>query len=470
MWWCVLRAIPDPDYDLYRLVLIDPRSRCVFAEQINLRWALPRVEIPRWTRPAERLVSEIRDKFGIQSIVLDELKASSLGSLMLAEVIQHLTPVTKGSFSWKPLSDVPDDEFLETERGLVQNLLLHGATGRGQFSRLGWLSEALAWIARHTGLSPNQLVDIKQINASSSSSLIRIQSETGPVYWFKAIADEEMGEYRVTVALRELFSDYLPTLLATHDAWRAWLMEDAGRPLDEMDNVRPRLFESVAHHLAELQKASVAAVPILLDQGFSDHRIPSLRATMPEIMTYLEEAVEMPDFGKHGYLRRRRIRELHQSFQEAAARLEDSDIPDTLIHSDINTGNILIADGTCIFSDWALAGVGNPFANFEQLRIQVAQDYSAPAFHDRLYAAYRRTWSTHLSPVQIHQAFSVVQPVAIAMYLHNRRNWFTSELLREPQFVRYARSMARQMDRAVREIQTREAITARIRLDRRLFN
>lgn len=460
MRWCVLRAFPDPDYDIYRLLLIEPRSRCVLAEEINLQWTLPRLAIPRWIRPAESLVSEIREQFGIQSIVLDELAAPSLGSLMLAEVIQPETPVIKGTFSWKPLSDLPDHEFLGTERSLVQNLLLNGATGRGQFSRLGWLSEVLVWIARHTGLHPNQLVDIKQINASSSSSLIRIRSETGPVYWFKAITDEDLGEYDVTRALRVLFSDYLPTLLATHDAWRAWLMEDAGRPLDEMDNVRPRLFESVAHHLAELQKASVSAVPILLDQGFSDHRISTLRATMPEIMTCLEEAVEVPDFGKHGYIRRGRVRELLQSFQEAAAKLEDSGIPDTLIHSDINTGNILIADGTCIFSDWSLAGVGNPFANFEQLRIQVAQDYSAPAFHDRLLAAYRRTWSTHLNSAQIQQAFSVVQPVAIAMYLNNRRDWFTSERLREPQFVRYARSMARQMDRAVREIQTREAITA----------
>lgn len=460
MRWCVLRTSPDPDYDLYRLALIEPRSRCVLAEQINLRWKLPRLAIPRWTRPADSLLSEIRERFGIQAIVLDEITAPSSDSLMLAEVIQNQTPVIKGPISWKPLSDLPENEFLGTERDLVQNLLLHGATGRGQFSRLGWLSEVLAWIARHTGLNPNQLVDIKQINASSSSSLIRIQSETGPVYWFKAIADEDVGEYHVTGALKELFSDYLPTLVATHDAWRAWLMEDAGRPLDEMENARPRLFESVAYHLAELQKASVSAIPILLDQGFSDQRISSLRATMPEIMTCLEEAVEVPDFGKHGYLRRGRIRELHRNFQEAAAKLEDSGIPDTLIHSDINTGNILIADGTCIFSDWALAGVGNPFANFEQLRIQVAQDYSAPAFHDRLFAAYKRTWSTHLSTTQIQQAFSVVQPVAIAMYLHNRRDWFTSERIREPQFVRYARSMARQMDRAVREIQAREAITA----------
>lgn len=458
--WCVLRDFADPDKNYLRLLLVEPSSRFILARRDGLSWRLPRVAIPRWSRIAANLLAELKQQFGIQAIVLDELEAPSCDSLVLAEVIACRQPMGDGLFAWCTLGDLAADEFLESEFKIVQNLLLNGATGRGQFSRLGWIREVLAWVAVHFEVNPNEFVDITQLNASSNSTLIRLQRAKGPAVWFKSVDDSEMSEYRITVALISQFPDYLPTLLGTHVGWHAWLMEDAGRPLDEIDNVRPRVFEEVAHHLAELQKASACAIPSLLKQGCADLRISVLRSRMPEVMTDLEEAVETPDFGRYSYLRRARIQELHQIFEEAAAQLEAVGVPDTLVHGDINVGNILIADGSCVFTDWAQAGIGNPLANFEQLRIQVAQHRDAPVIHHRLLAAYMRAWSTQLTPSQIRSAFAAAPPIAIAMYIQNRRDWFNRERLQEPHFVRYARSMARQMDRAVREFQSRAALTA----------
>ena len=456
----MLTAFPDPDYDRYRLVLVEPSAKNVLAKQENAQWKLPRISIPRWTRPAERILSEIESEFGIQAIILDELPAMCSDAVLVAEMIGAPKRVLDSSFSWRSLDDIYPGQFLGSEVQVVQTLLLDGATGRGPFSRLGWINEVLSWVAAETGEDPSQFASIKQVNASCNATLMRIETTTGSPLWFKAVHDPQIAEYRLTGTLRDLFPVYLPTLLATHDRWHAWLMEDAGRPLDEMENIRPRLLEGVAHHLAELQKASERAVPTLLDRGFADHRLSSLCNSMPEIMACLEEAVAIPDFGRPAHLSQARVRALYREFQEAASRLGASNVPDTLVHNDINTGNILIADGTCIFTDWAQAGVGNPFANFEQLRIQVVQNQGMALSRGRLLAAYERSWSTRVASSQLQRAFTVVPPVAIAMYLHSRRDWFNSERLREPNFVGYARSMARQMDRAVREIQMREALTA----------
>ncbi len=426
----------------------------------GLRWVLPRVTIPRWSRTAPNVQSEIRVQFSLQAIVLDELEAPAHDSLIMAEVIERPATGIDSSFSWRKLQDLAMDEFVDEELLSVQRLLFEGSTGRGQFSRLGWIGDVLAWAAAHTDVDPGQFVEIKQINGSSSSALIRLTTAAGAAVWFKAVADPEMTEYRMTAALRKLFPDYLPTFLAMHDVWHAWLIEDAGRPLDDMENARPRLFEEVAHHLADLQKASIPRASSLLDQGCADLRLSALCAQMPEIMASLEEAVEVPDYGSHSYLRKARIRALHRTFQDAADQLQASGVPDTLVHSDISTENILIADGTCIFTDWAQAAIGNPFANFEQLRMQVAQHQNAAVVQERLLAAYMRTWSSQLSAPQIRQAFTAIPPIAIAMYLSTRRDWLSPEKLREPQFVRYARSMARQMDRAVQEYEAREALTA----------
>lgn len=460
MRWYVQRTFPDPHCDRFRLFLVEPSSRTVLGRRDGLLWCLPRVTTKRWSRTAPNLLSEIKQQFGIQAIVLDVLEAPSHDALVLVEAIERPQVEVDSSFSWRKLQDLAMEEFAEDELEVVRGLIFGGATGRGQFSRLGWIEDVLNWAAACMDVDPSQFMKIKQLNASSNSTLIRLETDKGLAVWFKAVADPEMTEYRVTAALRELFPDYLPTLLGMHDVWQAWLMEDGGRPLDAMENARPRLFEEVAHHLAELQKASISTTASLLDQGCADLRISSLRARMPAIMVALEEAVEVSDYGKHSYLRKARIRALQQTFQEAADQLDASGVPDTLIHTDISTENILIADGTCIFTDWAQAAIGNPIANFEQLRIQVAQHHNAPAIHDRLLSAYMRTWSSQLNASQIRRAFMATPPVAIAMYLDTRRDWLSPEKLREPQFVRYARGMARQMDRAVREYEAREALTA----------
>jgi len=450
----------DPEYDRFRLLLLEPVSRLVAAKDQNINWLLPRVSVPRWTRPATSVLPEVKALLGVEAIILDQFESDRSDPLIVAEVTSGSAMGTE-SISWKGLDDLAPEELSDYELLALGRLIAEGTTGRGKFSRLGWIHEVKKWIAERVNHPIEDLSHITQTNGSNEATLLRFDTASGATFWFKAVPALDTSEYRVTATLRELFPDYLPTLLAASDEWNGWLMEDAGRSLDDLENLRPRVLEEVAHHLGELQKASESHVSTLLGRGCMDQRIPAISESMPEMMTYLEEAVITSNSTSNSQISRQRLRDVYRAFQVAASRLEDIDVPDTLVHSDINTGNILIGEGSCIFTDWSQAGVGHPFANFEQLRIQLAQDHrTAASSYDRLIAAYKRSWTGRVTDSQFQIAFKFAPPIAIAMYLHTRRDWFTSLQLRNPQFVRYARSMARQLDRATREIAVREALTA----------
>jgi Ser/Thr protein kinase RdoA (MazF antagonist) len=148
-----------------------------------------------------------------------------------------------------------------------------------------------------------------------------------------------------------------------------------------------------------------------------------------------------------------RLREVWDIFEDACWRLEAMDIPDALIHSDINLGNILVGDEGCVFVDWANAGVGNPFVTYEQLRIQLAQERSTQAWVPRLTEIYQEVWRLMLPNCQIECAFTLVPIISAASYLYSRKDWITAEHGHNPQLQSYARSLVRQMERAAQAIE-----------------
>jgi hypothetical protein len=76
----------------YRAVLVEPDTRRVLAVDALGGFCLPRVRIPRWTRPAEQIQRAIRVKWGLCVLVLDFFSAQN-GCLCCA-VAELLFPNT----------------------------------------------------------------------------------------------------------------------------------------------------------------------------------------------------------------------------------------------------------------------------------------------------------------------------------------------------------------------------------------
>jgi hypothetical protein len=60
--------------DCYRLILAEPTLRRVFAERRRLRWRLPRISIPRWSRAADEIQALVEQQCGIKVVVIDLLE------------------------------------------------------------------------------------------------------------------------------------------------------------------------------------------------------------------------------------------------------------------------------------------------------------------------------------------------------------------------------------------------------------
>lgn len=453
----------NPEFDRYRLVLVSPSTRCVLVEKLKNEFRLPRISVPRWTRAAEEITAIIRERWQFGGVILDFLgERPGAGTVVVAQRIEEGRLATcPAGHLWSSLDDIVDAEIGGQERSILERLLANGETGRGPFSRLGWIDDVLGWISANIGIHRSQISgQITQFNASADSTLIRVGGVTSRTFWFKATGEPNAHEMRATSTLSSLFPGYLPRTIAFHEPWNAWLMEHAGIPLGEYETMPSEIVKQVVRRLAELQSASVRHIGTLLSSGCHDLRMAALRAGIPELTPYLEEAMSTQDSIIGPRISARRIREITRLIEAVSFKVEEIGVPAALMHCDISLDNILIGAGTCVFTDWAQAGIGNPFVSFEQLRAQLAQRMGSSSRPSDLTRIYQGVWQTTLCSCQFGCAFTLLPLIALASDLLRHRDWLTSEHHHIAQSRSYARIFARQMDRAARMIELNEEICA----------
>ncbi|MGD0941454.1 MAG: phosphotransferase [Terracidiphilus sp.] len=446
-------------HDQYRIALFLPRSKKLLTELRNGSPRLPRINVPRWTRVAEQLTNAIRDKWRLRSSIMIDVLPSSQQTPACAviEVFpDESKPLAEGLIPL-PLADLADSEVTAAEHTIMQKFLTGETTGCGPFSRLGWTEEAQEWIRLS---APRRAIefsgDRQGSSAGGSSALVRFGTRRPPAYWLKANGTPGANEYRVSTTLAQLFPDYLPPLVAAREDWNAWIMEDAGRPLEETFTL-PAI-EQATHSLAQLQIASVDHLDALLAAGCFDQRMPILRASIPKLIQYLEDAMMRQTSTRVAPIESKRLRELGNLLEEACGCMEILGIPDTLIHNDVNAGNILFDGSRAVFTDWAEAYIGNPFFTFYHLRAHAVQADVSHTWASKIKAIYANHWRCILSASQVARALTLCPPLAIASYLCGQDTFFELPSRKDLRAQSYARSLARHMDRAAQAPEFLEAL------------
>lgn len=79
----------------------------------------------------------------------------------------------------------------------------------------------------------------------------------------------------------------------------------------------------------------------------------TLRTQLPHLIPYLEEAVRHQNAETGLRIKTSRLCQLKALIEEANERLEEIDIPDSLVHCDFSLDNILVSGRGCLFTDWA---------------------------------------------------------------------------------------------------------------------
>jgi hypothetical protein len=435
----------------YRLVLVKSGSRAIWTQRSGDDFRLPRIEVPRWTRQAQQLQKSIADLWSLRAIVLDVIPGrNDLGACAVVEILDVECPQGLTAVSIHEISKL---EMTLIERMTVDAMLAGDPGSRGPFSRAGWIQEAKEWVRTALGGQITFTGEIHQFNATGRFALARFAIEDGSAYWLKATGEPNTHEFQITRMLAELCPEFLPRCIATREDWNAWLMEDAGIAQDPW--TLPRLKQAVLS-MANLQKKTACHTSAFLAAGAFDHRISVLRAQLVELVEYLDVTMTKQVSTKVPRIERARLLEIASLLQDACFRMEELKVPDTLVHNDVNSGNILFDGSRCVFTDWCEVGVGNPFLTFQYLYLLKPRDEED--WTPKLRKVYGDCWLDSLSVSQIELAFGLAPVLAVFSCLYGRGTWLRSSRRNDPAVESHARALARHMDREAQDSRFREAL------------
>jgi Phosphotransferase enzyme family len=445
----------------YRLILMLPGSRKILILETGNSHCFPSVRILKGTRIARELQRAVQETWELDVIVLDLPKPVGSDDILyaVAEVRSSKRPFALRAIDIAELKGVGLNKKL---RGRLVSVSEGDAFPESFFSRIGWIDQSIDWVETETGKRTSSKSQVEQYNTGENFSLVRFRMEDESEYWLKATGEPNTHELAVTCLLSRLAEGYLPRVISTRPAWNAWLMSGAIAPEKERQTDPFQLLGNAVESMAALQFKTVGHRSILLAVGAFDQSMPVFQKHSEALFDFLEEAMLSHLPTKAARLDVFRLREVRRIFEDTSRRMEDLDLPQTIVHGDMNRENILTGSGQCQFLDWCEAYVGCPFITLQHLLL-LNQDGSegwAPrdaALKDR----YKRVWLRVCNEAAINKGFVYMQLLAIASTLYGRCNWFATSARENSGRQVYARNLVRHLDRAARSPELLDALRCR---------
>jgi len=446
---------PHEARETRRIILLRGKNPEVLIGFDGRHRTLPEVEIPRWQRVAETLTVALAETCGVDAISVSSLEAPPAESScrqICYEVMEPIGPDADAPSEkeWVAVDSLIESRFRDpsdfqaVRQAIAQSMAYAEDISRGPFGRAGWFPELLQWVQEEIGAHGLHLNGrFRQLNACPTFSLIRFETD-GPAVWFKAVGAPNQREYPITLALARSFSRFVPQIIATRPECNGWLAREAeGTLLNECSTLSS--WEAAARDLAELQISSLGRSLHLLDPGARDLRAGVLADFVEPFFGTMGEAMERQTKIPPAALAREELRSLSARVRDALAVLDETGIPTTLGHLDMNPGNIVSSPTGCVFLDWAEAFVGHPFLTFEYLREHFRRTFGQNDSQGTQFVArYTSPWRAFASEKDIRRALEVAPLVAVFAYASGNDQWTDPRRLEEPG---YLRSLTRRMER-----------------------
>jgi hypothetical protein len=443
----------------YRVLLALPPMRQIFLAEECGMLRVPRVGIPKWARPAETLTEVVDEKWHVGTMVVDFLPDDSIQpSCAVLEIRQKDWRASNGDLIPVGADNAGVCGLSHRAEAALQEILQGKCGSRGPFSRLGWVNDAQEWIKSEiTDRDVCFTNKTRQLNACGTFALIRFATKCGRAYWLKAVGEPNTHEFAVTTYLAKHCPAYLPKLVCARPDWNAWVMQEGGQSLDRP--LPQAQVELAVRRMAEMQTTLIGKTNDLLACGCADHTAEVLGAHIDEIIAYLVEAMEHQTSTKVPRLPEPRLRELGEILRAASSAMRDLYIPNSLLHNDLNAGNILFDGSRCVFIDWSEPYVGNPFFVFPHLCALMSRNEGVSArWVEHLRAIYKSQWRDFLADSQMDRAFALTPLLAVLSHLYGRGSWLSSPQWEDSHSEGFSRSLARYMDRAAQDPQLLEVL------------
>jgi hypothetical protein len=443
----------------FRVVLLDSASAALLVLDTADGYRLPRVQVRRWLRTAQQLQKGIEAAWGVRVVILNIVMAYDRpGSWVIAEA---LTPVTSLEFKAVPAHQLPPFELSEREYAALA-LLLNGKT-KDPFSHVGWIDDAVRWVESETGRELTSRNEIEQYNAGGGFVLVRFPISGGRACWLKATGEPNRHEPRITKLLSERGAGYIPDVVAFRPEWYAILISEEGVGIGEIPQHPGQaleLLEDAVASMAKLQIGTMECGAELLEAGAFDQRTDVLLEHAPELFKYVEELIRvMPQVGSL-HLERERVREIRSAFEGICERSLHLGIPETIVHGDMNPGNIVIGSGHCQFIDWSEAYVANCLVGLQHLLLLNREEdpFVRDSMNAVLKSRYRDEWRAVYESDLFREGLVYMPLLAAVSELYGRGDWLTSPQRDDPSWRSCARRLAGHMDRALRALELQEVL------------
>lgn len=441
---------------VHRVIVIDPSSRKVLMLESDGRLRLPRVTIAPKARPARQLCRTLQSLWGIRVLVLDSFGRPS-APCVAAELLE--SPNTS-ALRTVNATEISNDDLSDEERFHLSTLLSDDESG--PFARIGWIEEAIDWIEDTTGLRPCTKLEVEQLNAGATFALVRFPANSGHSYWLKATCVPHDHELRLTHLLSDLSPGCVPKFLNAKPEWNAWLTISDAQSIAAMPTESDellRLLGVAVETLATLQVNTVGKESALLEAGAFDQRLSIMRDQAHLLFEHVTEAMAFQTSTKAPKLGPNRIGEIRRVFEDTCMWVESQAIPTTILHNDMNLGNLAFTESGCQLLDWAEGCVGHPLVTLQHiLLLNPIDDPRTKAWVNRaLKDRYSLTMRGVCDPSLLELGFQFMPLLAAASALYGRGDWLHSDASRSTTRYAYSRMLARYMDRAVTELSLQEA-------------
>lgn len=446
----------------YRIAMIHPVSKAVLTTDGT--GALPRISIPVYTRVTQQAHRAIEAAWSLRGFILDYLSSERDSSP--CAVLELLHSEISASLRWRTVDEI--DDLTREERRSILSIIREDSTS--SLLRVGWVYEAIEWVENVTGEALQSVSEIEQLNAGGGFTLLRLPMRSERSYWLKATAAPNSHELPITVILSKLCRGYVPEVLDVKPEWNAWLTADGGTAhwqLPSCSEQRFHVLECAATVMAEIQCRTTGCEEELIAAGACDHRIDTLRSESELLFERIGQAMHLQTSIKAPRLELSRLHELRTVFNEVCDFLHSLAIPNSIIHGDMNLGNVLFGDHGCRFIDWCEAYVGHPLVTLQHLLLMnVPGDVHRKAIWDRrLIERYCAVMNEICDPDALARAVPCMPLIAAASAMYGRGKWLRSPVADAPSHRQmWIRTLARYMDRAARDSALLNAVSEQHRV------
>lgn len=194
------------------------------------------------------------------------------------------------------------------------------------------------------------------------------------------------------------------------------------------------------------------SISMIREAGATDCGCAHLKAALDPFIEQMQRAMHAQTSTAVAQLSDDELDQMRAQLVAAITILEDSGIPNSLLHRDIGHGNVIVSPTGAKFLDWAEAGIGHPFLSAEHLLAshecihpmggserQVLRDF------------YARLWNVHASTRQIELATK--SSPAVAALAYGIDTWESSATRSCPEHVwPFLRSIVRRTKRELEAV------------------